>query len=166
MKLLVVRHAKAEERDNFSRKSSDDDLRPLTDEGRQVMAESARRIRKWAGVPDILVSSKLVRAVQTAEILAKEFGSSGFLQIGQLAPDESPMEFLKWLETCVAEKSPRMVCCVGHEPHLSLMVSYFLTGEARSFIDFKKSGACLIEFSDGQIEERAATLRWHIGPKT
>ena len=166
MKLLVVRHAKAEERDDFSRKSPNDDLRPLTAEGREIMADSAKRIHKWAGTPDLLVSSTLVRAIQTAEILAAEFGIKEFARISQLAPDESPMEFLKWLEKTVAGKSRKMVCCVGHEPHLSLMCSYFLTGEARSFIDFKKSGACLLEFPDGVVEERAAILRWHIPPKT
>lgn len=165
MKLLVVRHAKAEERDDFSKTSSNDDLRPLTNEGREIMRDVAKSLRKWVGKPDVLVSSTLVRAIQTAEILGRAFDISEAQQTSTLAPDESPVEFQKWLSKLAKEKSPDFVCCVGHEPHLSSMVSYFLTGEPRSFIDFKKSGACLLEFPDGHIQERAALLRWHVQPK-
>ena len=165
MKLLVVRHAKAEERDEFSQKSSNDDLRPLTDEGRKIMRDVAKSLSRWTGSPDVLVSSPLVRAVQTAEILGGEFGVSKIYQTSTLAPEESPIALVDWLRKLADKENPGLVCVVGHEPHLSLMISYLLTGEARSFIDFKKSGACLLEFPDGVIQERSVLLRWLIQPK-
>lgn len=165
MKLLVVRHARAEERDEFAEKSSNDDLRPLTDEGRKIMQTVATRLNAWCGVPDMLISSPLVRAVQTAELLAEEYGFEKIIQTSTLAPDEQPLEFVRWLGRTLKNSRSDFVCIVGHEPHLGSLVSYLLTGEARSFVELKKSGACLLELPDGNVEEGAATLRWLVTPK-
>ncbi|HEX4925245.1 MAG TPA: histidine phosphatase family protein [Bdellovibrionales bacterium] len=165
MKLLVVRHARAEERDEFAEKSSNDDLRPLTKEGGEIMRSIAPRLREWCGAPDMLVSSPLVRAVQTAEILAEEFGFEKIIQTSTLAPDEAPLEFVRWLARTAKNDDPDFICIVGHEPHLGSLISYLLTGEPRSFVEMKKSGACLLEFPNGHIEEGAATLRWLVPPK-
>jgi phosphohistidine phosphatase len=162
MKLLVVRHAKAVERDDFSQ---DDDLRPLTDEGRKIMRSVGERLCELVGEIDFLASSTLVRAVQTAEIIGKEFNIESAEQTSVLVPGESPLVFVQWLSKIKETKRPRTVCVVGHEPHLGMLCSFLLSGEHRSFIEFKKSGACLLEFPDGFVEERAALLRWFVTPK-
>jgi phosphohistidine phosphatase len=96
----------------------------------------------------------LVRAVQTAEIIASEYDCE-VVTVDALAPDEDPAKTLAWIGT---EQADGTVALVGHEPHLSAMVSYMLAGKRAAFIELKKGGACLLEvaaFSPG-----SSTLKW------
>lgn len=66
------------------------------------------------------------------------------------------------------DKHNMLVVAVGHEPHLSGAISWFLAGAAaarpRALLELKKGGACLIEFPD-EIAAGAACLRWLLQPK-
>jgi phosphohistidine phosphatase len=70
MKLLIIRHAVAEERDAWANTGKSDDERPLTTEGRGKMARNARGLREGVPSVDLVATSPLVRARQTAEIVA------------------------------------------------------------------------------------------------
>ena len=89
MNLLVVRHGLAEDREAFKRTGRSDDLRPLTDRGRRRMRRNARGLAKVIR-PDLLVTSPLTRAVQTAEILSAAFELEVATTLEALRPDESP----------------------------------------------------------------------------
>ncbi|MES2857246.1 MAG: phosphoglycerate mutase family protein, partial [Bdellovibrionota bacterium] len=67
MKLLVVRHAIAMKREDFKGKS--DDSRPLTEAGISKMKRNAEGLASLVSAPALLVTSPLVRAVQTFDIL-------------------------------------------------------------------------------------------------
>src|SRR5262249_31041428 len=74
MKLLLIRHAIAEEREDFARTGKDDRLRPLTDEGRKRMKQAARGLLETLPEIDLLATSPLTRAAQTGAIVDSVYG--------------------------------------------------------------------------------------------
>ncbi|HEY8020752.1 MAG TPA: histidine phosphatase family protein [Thermoanaerobaculia bacterium] len=159
MQLLVIRHAIAVEREDFARTGKDDHLRPLTDEGRKRMKQAARGLRKLAPEVDLLATSPLTRAAQTGAILDSVYGGLDEVEIEELSPDAAPMDFLRWLR----KQKSELIAVVGHEPSLSLILSWLLTGSERRIFSFRKGGACLIEFP-GEIGAGTATLLWALTP--
>src|SRR5262245_13093818 len=132
MKLLMIRHAIAEEREDFARTGKDDHLRPLTDEGRKKMKQNARGLKKLVHEIDLLATSPLTRAAQTGAILDSVFGGLSEVEVEQLSPDAEPREFLRWLR----KQKGGCVAVVGHEPSLSLILSSLLTGGERRLFAF------------------------------
>jgi phosphohistidine phosphatase len=159
MELLLIRHAIAEERDAFARTGKDDRLRPLTDEGRKKMKQTVRGLRGLVPAIDLLATSPLTRAAQTAAILDSVYGGLNEVEIAELSPDAAPVEFLRWLRKQKAET----VAAVGHEPSISLILSWLLTGTERRLFAFRKGGACLLELPK-EIGAGTATLVWAMAP--
>lgn len=159
MKLLMVRHAIAEEREDFARTGKDDDLRPLTDEGRKKMKQIARGLRKLCPDVELLATSPLTRAAQTAAILDSVYGGLQEVEIDDLSPDASPADFLRWLR----QQKHGIIAAVGHEPSISLILSWLLTGAERRIFSFRKGGACLLDFP-GEVGAGTATLLWALTP--
>jgi phosphohistidine phosphatase len=159
MRLLLLRHAIAEERDDFARTGRDDRLRPLTDEGRKRMKQGARGLKNLLPGIDLLVTSPLTRAAQTGAVVDTVYGGLKEVEIDELAPEGSAADFLRWLRKQTAET----VAVVGHEPSISLILSYLLTGTERRIFAFRKGGACLIEFP-GEVGAGTATLLWALTP--
>src|SRR5207244_3986201 len=137
MDLLVIRHAIAVEREEFE---GDDDARPLTDEGRRKMQAAARGIHALVPGVGLLASSNLLRARQTAEIVAAQYGNLTVQETETLRPETPPSSCAKWLASLGA---PEVVAVVGHEPHLSVFVSWLVAGQEQSRVELKKGGACL-----------------------
>lgn len=163
MQLLVIRHAVAEDREVFARTGQDDDLRPLTAEGKREMERVAKGLTFAASEIAILASSKLVRAQQTAAIVAKAYGIQRIVELDALAPDASPKALLEWLRGIHDKDEPRgAVAIVGHEPHLSEVAAWLLTGE-KARIALKKGGACRLDF-DSRPAAGRAELRWLMTP--
>lgn len=160
MKLLVVRHATAADKDEFARTGKSDDLRPLTAAGKREMREVARGIREVVPEVDALATSPLVRAVQTAEILGDVYDRKPAL-VEWLRPEESYEDFAEWGRS---HREKQMVAIVGHEPHLSGLVSWLLASSKRSLIELKKAGACLLDVGD-RPGPSSATLLWSMAPK-
>jgi phosphohistidine phosphatase len=165
MNLLVIRHAIAEDREAFAKSGRDDDQRPLTQAGRGKMRRGARGLRTVAGRAPILASSPLVRARQTAEIVAPELGASRVEIVEALRPDQSFDELLKWLRSHSAHNDDEdsTVAVVGHEPHLGGLVTWLMTGGDDSRIELKKGAACLVHF-DGPPNKGEGVLRWALTP--
>src|SRR6266513_1546458 len=74
MRLLVVRHAIAEDREAFARSHKDDAARPLTPDGRRKMARAAAGLKQLVPELDLLAASPYKRALETAEIIAHAYG--------------------------------------------------------------------------------------------
>jgi len=87
MNLLVVRHAIAEDKERFAATGRSDDQRPLTEEGRAKMRRGADGLRKVARRAHVLASSPLVRARETAEIIAPALRASRIELVDALRPD-------------------------------------------------------------------------------
>jgi phosphohistidine phosphatase len=159
MKLLLIRHAIAEEPEDFARTGKDDRLRPLTDEGRKKMRQGAKGLREIIPEIDLLATSPLTRAAQTGAILDTIFGGLKEVEIEELAPEAMPKDFLRWLR----KQKAGTVAAVGHEPSMSLILSWLLTGTERKIFAFRKGGACLLEFPN-QVAVGAAVLLWALTP--
>jgi phosphohistidine phosphatase len=159
MELLLIRHAIAEDRDDFARTGKDDRLRPLTDEGRKKMKQAARGLRGLVPKIDLLATSPLTRAAQTAAIVDSVYGGLKEVEIKELSPEATPDDFLRWLRKQKAET----LAAVGHEPSISLILSWLLTGTERRIFSFRKGGACLLDLPE-EIGAGTATLLWAMAP--
>jgi len=160
MKLLVVRHAPAADKDEFARTGKSDDLRPLTPAGKREMRDVARGIRAVVPEVDALAASPLVRAMQTAEILGDVYDRKP-VSVDWLRPEASYDDFAQWARSHRAKK---MVVIVGHEPHLSELVSWLLAGSKRSLLELKKGAACLLELEESSGAS-SGMLLWSMAPK-
>ena len=158
-RLLLVRHAIAEERHDFARTGRDDGERPLTARGRSRMRAAARGLRAQVDGIDLLATSPLVRAAQTAKIVSEAFDGCPVEEVEVLAMGPADA-FLSWYRM-VADTG--LVAVVGHEPYLGEWASWLLAGPSADFLVFKKGGACLLEFPEG-IDPGRAVLRWHLAP--
>jgi phosphohistidine phosphatase len=159
MKLLMIRHGIAEEREDFARTGKDDRLRPLTDEGRKKMKQNARGLKNLVPEIDLLATSPLTRAAQTGAVLDSVFGGVNEVEVEELAPEAQPQQFLRWLR----KQKVGCVAVVGHEPSLSLILSWLLTAGERRLFAFRKGGACLLDFP-GEVGAGSATLLWALTP--
>lgn len=161
MKLLIVRHAIAEEREEWAQSERPDSERPLTRKGRKRMRRAARGLRRLVRRIDLLATSPYTRAVQTAEILAAEYGGSATSQTQELVPERASADFLEWLKRL---DDIDTIAAVGHEPHLSGLATWLISGQERNALELKKGGALLLEFN-GTIEAGAARLLWSAPPR-
>ena len=164
LRVLVVRHAIAQDPTEFASTGAADAERPLTNDGRKKMRQAARGLVALAPDVRLIATSPLVRAVETAEIVAKRYEKAGrepeTVRLTALAPGRPSNALLGWL----AEQSrEHVVTIVGHEPGLGQFVSWALTGLRDSFVEFKKGAACLLEFEDA-VRPGRAKLLWALRP--
>jgi phosphohistidine phosphatase len=158
MRLLIVRHAIAVDRERFAETGEPDDARPLTAKGRRRMRRGARGLRRIVPHLDALAASPLPRAWETAEIIARAYRRRTHppASLDALAPD-TPLEAARdWLR---AQPRGATVAIVGHEPHLSTFAAWLLTGRKAPLFELAKGGACLLAFED-EIAESRARLCW------
>ena len=159
MKLLVVRHAIAEDREAYAASGHDDALRPLTEQGARRMKRGARGLRRLIPAIDTLVSSPFTRAFDTAEIVRREYQIERVETNRALEPTVSVADAVAALQSY----SANILAIVGHEPQLGRLVTYLVSGLDRSAIELKKGSACLIEF-EGILSAGAGMLIWSIRP--
>ncbi len=164
MKLILVRHALAEDREEFFKKNMEDHLRPLTPKGKKKMQKIATEFAGLIGHVDHIITSPYIRAKETAQILKDVFQDASVIEAAELVPQSPPQSFLKWLRSFRGQFETLMA--VGHEPQLSVFASFLLTGETASRIDFKKSGMVCFEFeSTEDLIQRQIQLKWMVHPK-
>jgi phosphohistidine phosphatase len=160
MRLILVRHAIAEDRAEWAERSKDDGLRPLTADGRDKMRRAARGLTALEPKVALLATSPLVRARETAEVLARAWGGLELVESPLLAPGASPESLSAWLGR---QRNASTTAVVGHEPDLGEVAGYWLNGSDRSFLAFKKGGAALIEFAAAP-REGGGVLQWFLTP--
>lgn len=160
MQLLVIRHAIALDRDEFAETGRPDAERPLTEQGRRKMVRSAEGLRTIAPTPAVIGSSPFVRAAETARIVAEVFGVATIEVVEALTPEQRPSALLPWLER---QARHDCVAVVGHEPHLSTLVTWLLSRRAESAVEMKKGGACLLALGS-RPGGGAAALQWLLTP--
>src|SRR5437667_1051731 len=92
MDIIVVRHGIALDRDQALEQSMPDRDRPLTEKGRSRMERNAKGLRRTAPGVVSIFTSLLTRAVETAEILAEEYGDIECTRTPALNPEADPEE--------------------------------------------------------------------------
>ncbi len=159
MNLLVIRHDVATPRDATSGAETDAQ-RPLSDLGRKRARRAARALARLVGKVDLLVSSGLRRADETALALASELGGIAVERCEALAPGAKPEELAAWLQE---REGAETVAIVGHEPGLSELVTWLVSGLSTPWLELGKGGACLLEIR-GRIAPGEAKLAFLLRP--
>ncbi|GAC1417987.1 MAG: phosphohistidine phosphatase SixA [Actinomycetota bacterium] len=153
--LFIVRHGIAHDADPGE--WPDDDERPLTQEGIQQFRKAARGLRNIAGAVDVVFSSPLVRAMQTADILAESAGWPEAQELKQLRSEVPTATLIEGLREVL--KDGTAVALVGHEPQLRGLVADLCGAKT----ELKKGGVARIEVITPA--KGAGTLRWLLTPK-
>jgi phosphohistidine phosphatase len=155
--LYLVRHAIAAERgDDWP----DDDKRPLTERGIARFKEAITGLKELDVEVDEVFTSALVRAKQTADLLAAGVkGKPSVKVLDALAPGHSPTAVLAQLAKSAKR---RRIALVGHEPGLGELAAH-LIGAGRA-LPFKKGGVCRVDV-ESLTSRRAGALIWFVTPK-
>lgn len=156
MHVWLVRHAVAAERGAFEGPDAD---RPLTPKGRKQFRSFVRWLRKEIDPPPVIVTSPLVRAIETAEILRRAMGlkKKDIVQSDVLSPGGDPVALLE----LAARTSTEAVALVGHEPDLSQALSRFIGGGE---FNFGKGFVAAVDFA-GDLKPGRGCLSWMAGPR-
>lgn len=156
MKLYLVRHAIAEDHS-----AAPDAERALTAEGKAKMIGVTRGLRQLKVRLDLVLTSPLRRARETAEILATGLGGVELEELEELAPGGEPRSVIGALRSHAKLSE---VALVGHQPSLGHLASALLAGADGCELDFKKgSVACLeMEFS---ARPQHGVLLWLAAPR-
>jgi phosphohistidine phosphatase len=160
MEIYLLRHAVAVERGT---RGIADEHRALTPEGAAKMRVAAQGMKNFGVEFDALLTSPLVRARQTADIVASVYNAKNTLKelpaLKPGAPVEKLWPALKPYAHC------RRLMLVGHEPDLSELASALLTGRPTALhLMFKKGGLCLIEI-DAIPPKAHGMLQWLVTSK-
>lgn len=162
MQILIIRHAKAGQRAMLGFLGKKDTARPLTDAGRKDMRKVAKALSALLPGIDLIASSPLVRARETADIVSRRFDDIPVRELASLAPGGAKEEVLAWLRE---QKPSATVALVGHEPDLGMLASWLLNGSEESFLTLKKGSACLIEVTE-KPAPGSGRLEWLLPPAT
>jgi phosphohistidine phosphatase len=168
MNLLIIRHAIAMEREDFHKTNTDDEQRPLILEGIKKMRKNVIGLRRVVPYIKVMYSSPLVRAEQTAKIVADEYEEIPVEICKHLKPESDPADLLEVVKEAAkkfsnAEKETSVLAVVGHEPHLSELIGYLVTGKRAPLFELRKGGACLINF-ESDIAAGKGQLEWVLKP--
>ena len=158
MECILLRHGIAVEREEWEGPDTD---RPLTERGAKRVSQVAAGL-KWLDVqPSHIFSSRLVRAIETADILQAVLSiPSAVKRVEELLPDADPERLLALFRELPTESC---VVCIGHEPQLGLAASLMLAGKPSTAFSFKKAGASMIELPSPPKIGRGV-LRWWMEP--
>ena len=152
MQLLIIRHGTAED----AAPGGDDAERSLTEHGKREVKDAVRGLKTLVDNIDTIGASPLLRARQTAEIVAKAYGDPPIQLVPALTPGSDPASVVDWLDR---NTSANVVALVGHEPLLGVLVTSFMTGSSKPRVALTKTGAALLEFS-APVAAGGGTLQW------
>lgn len=125
MDVFLIRHAEALDR----AAPIDDAHRPLTAHGRRDARKLGKALRKAGVELDAIVTSPLVRAVETAELVAVGLDFDPPLEVAaELGPARDPAKVVK--EVLLPRGDLRAVAVVGHQPQLGALLALLLGGAA------------------------------------
>jgi phosphohistidine phosphatase len=128
-----------------------DQDRPLTAKGRAKTKAVAQQMSALGLAFDEILTSPLVRAQQTAEILLKANLAPHLTVTEHLAPMGSFANWLEWLNAAWRQNdgsNPKVLAMVGHEPDLSQWAELLIWGDVKGVLQLKKAGIIGIEIPD------------------
>ncbi len=155
--IYVIRHGLAEDRGDAW---PDDAKRPLSEDGISTMRKSARGLGRMGVTMDVVLTSALVRAKQTAELVAGGLNPRPpVTTVDSLAPGGTYQAIVADLEKHTRRKR---IALVGHEPGIGEFAARLIG--SRHPIEFKKGAICRIDV-DSIPPSGPADLRWLLTPK-
>ena len=158
--LYVIRHGIAADRALYAQ----DGDRPLTSGGQQKTEKVAKRLVALGISVHQIVTSPLVRAHQTAEILKAATLSDRLTVSPYLAPGGNLEDWLNWwMQDDPSDEAT--VAIVGHEPDLGEWVERLVWGEAKQHLVVKKAGVLGVSLPVGQPAIGQSELFWLTPPR-
>lgn len=152
VRLHLLRHAHAGDAFEWI---GDDELRPLTRKGRQQAQRLGAFLEANGVRPDVIVTSPLVRARQTAEIVAEALGMT-IKTDRRLGAGFGKRELWAVLD----ESGGREVMLVGHDPDLSTLLTYLLDAAA---MHMRKGTLATVDLQT-RLGDGEGELRWLLPP--
>jgi phosphohistidine phosphatase len=136
MEVYLIRHGIAGDRGDYE----DDNIRPLTEEGHQKTTKIAKQLLKVGLFFEIILTSPLVRATQTAEILKKAGLGDQIETFAPLAPAGEIQEWVNWYCQWYSQGARRPIALVGHQPDLGYWAETLVWGRSEEKLVLKKAG--------------------------
>jgi len=150
MDLITIRHASAEPRGKVPEFD-----RQLTDAGQREAQAAGRALRELGVNLELIITSPLVRAVQTAEIVAAlhdaPVETANFLSL------DFDQAALRKRARKLAAEGCKAVALVGHAPSLDESLREMIGAGAEMNLSLPKGGAALLKVED---DSGPAELRW------
>lgn len=156
MIIYIVRHASAGQHLTNPKK---DEKRPLDADGIDQCGAVGRALAALNAQPDVIISSPLKRATQTASLIGNELGYEGKLILEPaMRPEGAFSDFRRLVEKYSKHEA---IMVVGHNPSITEFLARFITKSgSEALIDFKKGAVARVE-----TVRHAATLNWFFTPK-
>jgi phosphohistidine phosphatase len=146
MDILLIRHAHAEEREDWNDLGKSDLLRPLTKKGIIRFAKTVKGLENFIPKIDHVYTSQYTRAVQTMEIIHGHYTKSNYSIVKEL----NPIEKLANLHAIIKRHADDdVIAFVGHQPDLGQLCGNLLSNSQDARIRFKKGGVALISYEEG-----------------
>ena len=137
MELYLIRHGIAADREAYA----SDENRLLTDKGHQKTAKVAKGLHHQGLRFDLILTSPLVRAKQTATILQDAGLCSHIEEFPALAPDGNISVWVQWLEEWQHQNADsQSIALVGHQPDLGNWAEILVWGKSQEKLVLKKAG--------------------------
>jgi phosphohistidine phosphatase len=157
MDLFVLRHGKA----GPSTDGSDDSKRALTGDGKDEIRKVARWMRRKKFEFEVIATSPLTRAYETAEIVARSLGQKDRIAVWEeLAPGGDP-DTICYRAAQYGEDTA--VLLTGHEPSLSMLISTIISGNDSVSLILAKGG--LAKIRNYSFDKRpSGDLQWLLTP--
>jgi phosphohistidine phosphatase len=156
MQIYLLRHGIAED----APPGKPDSERALTSEGREKLTRVLKRAKEGDVDPSLILSSPYKRALETAEIAAKELDYKGKIsQTRALLPNAGQVDLWDEIRTLHDE---RAIVVASHEPLMSGMVA-FLLNSPNLAVDMKKAALVRVDCDRFGPEPRCI-LKWMLTP--
>lgn len=160
MKLYLIRHGIAADPVEYEK----DELRPLTEEGKRKTQKIAKRLRELELEFDLILSSPLLRAKQTAQLLKSAGLSSKLEESNFLSPNGDIHGWLDWLLKWQAAGGESLAL-VGHQPDLGNWAELLVWGEAKQKLVLKKAGVIGLNLPASGVPVGRCEMFWLSAPK-
>jgi phosphohistidine phosphatase len=159
MELYIVRHGIAVDREDP--KCPADPDRFLTEEGIEKTRQVAKGVVEVASVPDLILTSPYLRALQTAELFAEslEYSKQKIRKSELLLPGAEPLQLFREL---AKDKDLSSVFVFGHAPHLDDLIATAI-GSKHHISSLKKAGVAFVELK--RLVPPSGELVWLATPK-
>jgi phosphohistidine phosphatase len=136
MNLYLIRHGIAEDRSQYEQ----DDKRPLTDKGHQKTENVAKKLKQIGIKLDLILTSPLVRAKQTAEICQKVGLTEKIVEFSALSPGGELTVWVNWWHQSGYNNNENNLGLVGHQPDLANWAETLVWGKSQGKLLLKKAG--------------------------
>ena len=161
MELYLIRHGIAADKADYD----NDEERPLTEEGRKKTKNVAQQIRDRKLHFDLILTSPLLRARETAKILQDISLSSVVEEFPALAPDGNIEEGVSWLQQRRQTTTDQSLALVGHQPDLGNWAEILVWGKAQEKLVLKKAGIIGLKLPETETPLNGSELFLLTSPK-